>query len=63
MILIKISISQFINEDNLDKLAGYYKLSNELYNATSWWFMKDFLNKEDIHRFIIMRANRYWLKN
>nr|WP_307936320.1 hypothetical protein [Mycoplasmopsis bovis] len=31
--LIKISISQFIIEDNLDKLAGYYKLSYDLFNA------------------------------
>ncbi|QQH21049.1 hypothetical protein HYE39_00965 [Mycoplasmopsis bovis] len=47
--LIKISISQFINEDNLDKLAGYYKLSKDLLmlQANNLW--EDFLNKEDIH--------------
>nr|WP_307929134.1 hypothetical protein [Mycoplasmopsis bovis] len=61
MTLIKISISQFIIEDNLDKLAGYYKLSYDLFNASdNLW--EDFLNKEDIHNWI-MRANRYWLKN
>ncbi|UUA22994.1 hypothetical protein L8F19_03045 [Mycoplasmopsis bovis] len=63
MILIKISISQFISEDNLDKLAGYYKLSYDLFNATADNLWEDFLNKEDIHTFWIMRANRYWLKN
>ncbi|MBT1325459.1 hypothetical protein FCL67_00110 [Mycoplasma bovis] len=39
-------------ENDLDKLAGYYKLSKELvdnsYEVTDLW--EDFLNKEDIHR-------------
>lgn len=37
------------HEDNLDKLAGYYKLSYDLFNATADNLWEDFLNKEDIH--------------
>nr|WP_307928591.1 hypothetical protein [Mycoplasmopsis bovis] len=40
--LIKISISQFIIEDNLDKLAGYYKLSYDLFNAQWLTYEKTF---------------------
>nr|WP_307923148.1 hypothetical protein [Mycoplasmopsis bovis] len=52
-------------ENDLNKLAGYYKLSKELvddFEVTDIW--DDFLNKEDIHRTRwLMKTIRYWLKN